>query len=289
MRILIFHGYLLRGTGSNVYNADVAQAMGRLGHEVHLLAQDRALGDRPFVDAVGTWDSGRLEVEVLREPVRVTVYRPDIGGLLPVYVADRYDGIEARPFAELTDDELDAYLGANVAAVGEVAERAGVEAALANHIVMGPAVLARALGPLGIPYAVKVHGSALEYTVKPHPRFMPYAREGLAPARAVLVGSRHTAESLWAAMGDPEVEARTKLGPPGVDIEEFQPRDAAAARRGLTGLVGRLERLGGVATASAGSSFARNPAAAARALAAIDADRDRVVVFVGKLIASKGV
>ena len=27
MRVLIFHGYLLRGTGSNVYNASLAQAL----------------------------------------------------------------------------------------------------------------------------------------------------------------------------------------------------------------------------------------------------------------------
>ena len=47
--------------------------------------------------------------------------------------------------------------------------------ALANHLVMGPAILARA----GVsPFAVKIHGSALEYTVKPHPRFLPYAYEG---------------------------------------------------------------------------------------------------------------
>ncbi len=41
MRVLIFHGYLLRGTGSNVYNASVASALAGLGHDVHLLCQDR--------------------------------------------------------------------------------------------------------------------------------------------------------------------------------------------------------------------------------------------------------
>ena len=50
----------------------------------------------------------------------MTVYRPDIAGLLPLYVADRYDGIEARPFGDLSDDELDRYLERNVAAVREV-------------------------------------------------------------------------------------------------------------------------------------------------------------------------
>ena len=218
--------------------------------------------------------------------MRATVYRPDIGGLLPVYVPDRYDGIEARPFPDLSDAELEHYLERNVAAVREVAERARPDVALANHLVMGPVVVARGLAGLDVPYAIKVHGSALEYTVKPHPRFLPYAREGLAGARGVLVGSRHTAESLWAAMDDPELEGRTRLGPPGVDIEQFGPREPEAARAGLGALA---ERVRAARAGTAGSSFARDTGAAADALAGLDPERDRLVVFVGKLIASKGV
>ncbi len=285
MRILIFHGYLLGGTGSNVYNARLAAAFVRAGHEVHLLCQDREPFDQGWVDASGSWDGGALEVEARTELVRATVYRPDLGGLLPVYVADRYDGIEARPFPELSDAELDRYLERNVPAVREVAQRARPDVALANHLVMGPVAVARGLEGLDVPYVVKVHGSALEYTVKPHPRFLPYAREGLAGARAVLVGSRHTAESLWAAMDDPELARRTRLGPPGVDIEQFGPRERAAAQAGLGALA---ERARSARAGTAGSSFARDPAAAADALAGLDPERDRLVVFVGKLIASKG-
>src|SRR5437764_12415749 len=187
MRVLIFHGYLLGGTGSNVYNAALGEALARAGHEVHLLCQDRAPFEQRWVDAAGDWDGGQLEVHARTEHVRATVYRPDIGGLLPLYVADRYDGIEARPFRELSDAELDRYLEANVAAVREVAERVRPDVALANRLVMGPVVIRRALGGR-VPYAVKVHGSALEYTVRPEPeRFLPYAREGLSEAGAVLV------------------------------------------------------------------------------------------------------
>jgi hypothetical protein len=75
MRILVFHGYLLRGTGSNIYNANLVRALARLGHEVHLFCQDR-----------------RAEV-----PEGVTVHLPDIGNVLPVYVADRYEGFDAVP------------------------------------------------------------------------------------------------------------------------------------------------------------------------------------------------
>ncbi len=213
MRVVLFHGYMLRGTGSNIYSVNLARALARLGHEVHLICQDREV-----------------------RPAGVEVHNPDIHGLLPVYVKDPYEGFEVKAFPELTEAELERYLDANVAAVRAVAASAGpVDAALANHLVMGPAILARA----GIaPFAVKVHGSALEYTVKPHPRFLPYAREGLEAAAGVLVGSGHTAESLWAALPDvPGLRERTRLGPPGVDVAEFHP---GGGREPLVAFVGKL-------------------------------------------------
>ena len=76
MRILVFHGYLLRGTGSNVYNASLAGALARLGHEVHLVCQERAPEQLDFVDSVGDWDRGSLELRELHTPVRCTTYRP---------------------------------------------------------------------------------------------------------------------------------------------------------------------------------------------------------------------
>ena len=284
MRVLIFHGYLLQGTGSNVYNAELGAALVRAGHELHLVCQDRDPFQLDWVDAVGSWDSGELVIEERRSPARATVYRPDIGGLLPLYVADRYAGTDARPFPELSDAEVDAYLDANVEAVREVVSRARPDVALANHLVMGPAILARALGD--VPYAVKIHGSALEYVVKPHPRFRPYAVEGLERARGVLVGSRHTAESLWTEMDDPSLPGRTRLGPPGVDVARFAPRSRDAAEAGVSALRDRLAAAAPVA--ATGSSFDRDVREAVTALDTIE-EGDRLVVFVGKLIASKGV
>jgi glycosyltransferase involved in cell wall biosynthesis len=224
VRILIFHGYLLGGTGSNVYNARLAEALVGLGHEVHLLSQDRHPQEQHFVDALGDWDEGALRVRPLHQTVRCTVYRPDIGGLLPVYVADRYEGIEARTFARCSEAEVARYIEANVAAVRDLLERVRPQVALANHLVMGPVILARGLA-CQVPYVVKVHGSALEYTVRPQPeRFLAFAREGVAGARAILVGSRHTAVSLWETLGDQRVVERTRLGPPGVDVGRFAPR-----------------------------------------------------------------
>ena len=161
-----------------------------------------------------------------------------------MYVADRYEGIEAKTFAHCSDAEIAAYVQANVDAVREVTERVRPDVALANHLVMGPVILARALAG-ETPYAVKVHGSALEYTVKPEPerflgvrargagvredgacRLQAYRRESLASAR----GTRAPSSS------------GTRLGPPGVDVERFVPRDRSGRGRCIRSELDRLRR-----------------------------------------------
>jgi glycosyltransferase involved in cell wall biosynthesis len=258
MRVLLFHGYMLRGTGSNIYNVNLARALAGLGHEVHLLCQDR-----------------EVKVE------GVEIHNPDIGGLLPVYVKDLYEGFEVKAFPELTEAELDSYIEANVATVRAVAAATGgFDAALANHLVMGPAILARAdIGP----FAAKIHGSALEYTVKPHPRFLPFAYEGMEAASGVLVGSGHTAQSLWAALPDlPGLREKTGLGPPGVDISEFRPFSY-----GSWGGDGEGPRTKTSPAGSSPSPLRQPPSPAGSSPSA--SRREALVVFVGKLIVSKGV
>jgi glycosyltransferase involved in cell wall biosynthesis len=246
VRILIFHGYLLRGTGSNIYNANLVRTLAALGHEVQLLCQDRDY----------------------QPPEGVTVHLPDIGRVLPVYVADEYEGFEAKPFQDLTGAELDHYIRANVEAVRAVPTP---DVALANHLVMGPAILARALAG-SAPYAVKIHGSALEYTVRPHrERFLPYALEGIRGANGVLVGSHHTAGSLFEVLADePSLRERTRLGPPGVDVHRFRRREP------------NLRRLSATVAPWGGEEGARD------VLRMLDLSRDRIVTYVGKLIVSKG-
>lgn len=253
MRILIFHGYLLRGTGSNVYNAELARALVAAGHDVDLVCQEKQAKDLEWVDALGTWDNtGALIVEDLgikREDGRgrCTVFLPPIADQLPVYVQDNYKDFAARTFDQFDDEELEFYISRNVMAVRAVVERNMPDFALANHMVMGPYILSQALEG-AVPYVAKIHGSAMEYIVRPHPRFLPYARTGVGDARSVLVGSRHIAERTWDTLRIPDLEKRIYLGPPGVDIERFRPaKNRAAAHAALAEVAERvleLPRLG---------------------------------------------
>jgi glycosyltransferase involved in cell wall biosynthesis len=267
VRVLIFHGYLLRGTGSNVYNANLAQTLAAAGHDVHLFCQDRRAD----------------ELEWVRASENITIHVPDIGGLLPVYVADRYEGFDVKTFPELTAEELDRYLDANVAAVRRVVDEFGEpDAALASHLIMGPVILARA----GLRFAIKVHGSDLSYTVRPHPeRFVPYAREGTDAAAGILAGSSHTAQVLFETVADPSLRKRTRLGPPGVDVHRFRPRLPEEALRNLEALGGGLES---EAAGAGDDSFERDGPAIAASLRSWSGGDPRVL-FVGKLLVSKGV
>lgn len=331
MRILIFHGYLLRGTGSNVYNAELARALVADGHDVDLVCQEKSAKDLEWVDAVGTWDNtGELVVEDFghkREEGRgrCTVFLPPIADQLPVYVQDNYKDFVARTFDEFDDTELEFYISRNVMAVKAVAERAKPDYALGNHMVMGPYILSQALGE-EVPYVAKIHGSAMEYIVRPHPRFLPYARTGVGDARVVLVGSRHIAERTWDTLRIPELESRIFLGPPGVDIERFRPaknREAAlagladagervlglprlgygpgqqvatdalfdrvrtAARMdGMMGYTEVAEEIAGMQATYENDGIDSGAGDALRSLATSDAP---IVLFVGKLIVSKGV
>ena len=158
----------------------------RLGHEVHLLCQEYGPRQLGFVDAVGDWESGRLERQARAPPAhagRCTVYRPDIERpAARSTCTTRYEDFEVRPSTTSPTRSSTATSTRTSRPCGTWSSWSSRTPAFANHLVMGPVILARALDDM--PYAVKIHGSDLEYTVKPHyQRFAPYASEGLVPAQ----------------------------------------------------------------------------------------------------------
>ena len=203
VKIVLWHGYLLGGTGSNVYTGALAREWSRAGHEVVVLCQE----PHPELYDLGS----------------ARVVRPDVGGLLPVFVHDRYEGYEVKLLQDCSRAELDAWVEANAAAV-----RAELPADLVfcNHVLLGGAVGKAS----GARYAVKAHGSELEYSMRSRLELGAWGREVLAGAAAVFVGSAHIREVLEQVCGHVD---RVHEVPPGVDIDEWRPRPRAEALAGL--------------------------------------------------------
>ena len=253
MRILLWHGYLLGGTGSNVYTRQLAREWARTGHDVTVFCQE------PHPER---YDLGGAEV-----------VRPDVGGLLPVFVLDDYEGYRVKLLQDCSRDDLDAWIGANAAAVRE---HLPADLVLCNHVLLGGAV-GRATGA---PYAVKAHGSELEYSMRGRPELEEWGRDVLASATAVFVGSAHIREVVEEVCGHVD---RVHEVPPGVDVEEWRlrPRDQALAallaeaRRDPPNPGGMNERLPDEGNAER--------------LAAFLAGDEPTVVYFGKLLLNKGV
>ncbi|MEZ5101308.1 MAG: glycosyltransferase family 4 protein [Thermoleophilia bacterium] len=206
MRIVLWHGYLLAGTGSNVYSRSLARAWSKLGHEVVVLCQD------PHPER---YDLGGARV-----------VRPAIGPTLPVFVVDWYEDVEARRIQDLPRSTVDAVVEANAAAI-----RAELPADLVftNHVLLGAPVGVAS----GAPFAVKVHGSELEFTIRGDEALTRWARETLDRAQEVYAGTEHIRRSLVEILGPGDYESRVKTVPPGVDVDDFRPRPREEALAGL--------------------------------------------------------
>jgi glycosyltransferase involved in cell wall biosynthesis len=319
VRVLIWHGWLLEGSGSNVYTARVAEVLRASGHDVVLVCQEPHPERYPWIDAWATLDEhGPATFDAHDPPVsgsidggsaagRCVLLRPRIGDLLPVFVVDRYEGFgTVRRFVDLTDQELQTYLRTNVDALAAAVAWHDSQMVIAGHAVPGPAIARRALGPGR--YIAKIHGSDIVYAIRKQDRYLQLAREGLAGARAVVGAGRDVLDRCEALV--PETSGLLRVVPPGVDTALFRPR---ARRLALLETADRLDDDPSTVSgrppsveAGLGEALARRDAAAIEALAgSYDqevadpdasaalrrlADSHRPVVgYLGKLIPQKGV
>ena len=250
MKVLIWHGYLLGGTGSNVYTRALARAWSRLGHEVVVFCQE------PNPEE---YDLGGA-----------TVVRPPLDGPLPVFVLDRYEDMEARYLQDMSRAERDHFVGQNAAAVRE---HLPADFLLTNHVLLGSPVGAAS----GMPYTVKGHGSELEFSMRGNEELCAWARESLGAAAEVLAGSEHIRAVLAEVVGWTE---RVRVVPPGVDIGEFRPEPRDEALAALIEEAGRD---------SAPASERDPDAGNAERLGEFLAGEAPTVVYVGKLSEEKGV
>jgi glycosyltransferase involved in cell wall biosynthesis len=250
MKVLIWHGYLLGGTGSNVYTRALARAWSRLGHEVVVFCQE------PHPEE---YDLGGA-----------TVVRPQLDGPLPVFVLDRYEDMEARYLQDLSRDEREHFVDRNAAALREYLP---ADFLLVNHVLLGAPVGAAS----GMPFTVKAHGSELEFSMRGNDDLCAWARESLAGATEVLAGSEHIRAVLAEVVGWTE---RVRVVPPGVDVDELRPEPREDA---LAALLEEARR-------DSPPTSERDPDADnAERLADFLAGDEPTVAYVGKLSEEKGV
>ena len=287
--ICLLHGYLLEGSGSNLWTRSVLHALARAGHTVHLVCQEAHADQYDFIAELRVYAlDGTAELAWSRAVPyagRVIMHKPVLGDLLPVYVWDKYEEFSrVVPMVDLSTEEIEQYISRNVAVVQRVVAENDITVLHANHVVLMAVVAERVSSTTGIPYIVMPHGSALEYAVRPDARFHAYASSALAHAAAVLVSADELGQRVRAMFpGIPGLAEKIGEVRVGVDTNAFAP--IARAQRPAN--IATLEK---VLQDSIGAGGDKEPDTdAAAKLASIDWSRDRIILFVGRIIVAKGI
>jgi glycosyltransferase involved in cell wall biosynthesis len=329
--ICILHGYLLEGSGSNLWTRAVVQALCRAGRTVHLVCQEPHPEAHDFIAAAYLYEpGGKVAVLFEREvptPGRCLLHKPRLGDTLPVYVADRYEEFaRAVPMVELPDEAIEAYIETNRAVVERVVRDQEITAILANHAVLMSVVAERvaarttsgvaagAAAGAGLSYAIMPHGSAIEYAVKRDARFHALASGALDKAAKIFaVGAEMRRRVLGTFPTLPGLAAKLEDLPLGVDAGTFAPAErdqrpsriatlgealkplargkAPEASERLRGALAAAPDAGGLADLlERGRGYAEKcpDAGLEERLASVDWAGDEILLFVGRLIAAKG-
>lgn len=317
--ICILHGYLLEGSGSNLWTRCVVEALCREGETVHLVCQEP---HPELYDCIGEAHryhaDGRVET-VFRRDVpyrgRCIMHKPQLGETLPVFVWDKYEEFSNPvPMIDMSDADLETYVAQNVAVVTRVVREHGILAIHANHASLMARVAQRVSHATGVRYGVMPHGSELEYAAKRDPRMNRLATEALNDAAKVFVHGaemRSRVESILP--GVQGLAAKAAVLPLGVHTWQFEPVPRERRR----------EKVGRLLVSVAGKRRGRSPGQLAAMLAQlpnerstdalralfagvkydaklpdedveekiarIDWEHDAILLYVGRLISAKGV
>jgi glycosyltransferase involved in cell wall biosynthesis len=317
--ICLLHGYLLEGSGSNLWTRSIVEALCRRGMTVHLMAQENHPERYPFISEARRYhEDGTIEVFHQKETEmqgRCVLHKPVLGELLPVYVVDRYEEFErVVPMAELGDVEIEDYIGRNVRALERIVDENGIRAIHANHAVLMPVVAQRIRETRGVPYVVMPHGSALEYAVRVDERMKRYAEEAMTGAAKVFVIGGEMRARVHDILGDvPGLEEKMRDLRLGVDTSRFRPIDPPERLEALSELERALsdldrgkdldrssrlhellrqspdvEQLRSAIEQTTDYELKAPDADLERKLEQVDWEKEKTLIYVGRLIANKG-
>ena len=318
MKIAMLHGYLIHGTGSNIYVQHVTKELVKLGHEVHLFCQERHPERYSFINKAIRVVDGQASEYYRREgevELGATLVNPALD-LLPVYVMDKYpDFQQVKLFVELSSKELDNYTNRNLSALFLFFEQYEYDIVHTNHLVMMPYFASCLWQKYQIPYVITPHGSSLAYTIQKDSRYEKFAIEGLRNATCVFPGNSNFLDRILRFFENflPDLPEKMRIVPLGVDTNLFTPIPIEKRASALSLLRSHLSQISGGKTRKFEVEF-RNKISAmkkdsideilrtvppysqkkpdeslSQKLNSIDTLTDRLLISCGRLIVGKGI
>lgn len=201
LRICLFHGYELSGSGSNEYTRYLARELARQGHEIHVACREPEPTKLSDIDTAIIWTPEGTQNIIFSDktgPGTITVHSLPHYDVRPVYVTDKpREGI-VKTFTSLTDKELTAFQTFTTKILTQVLTAYPVDIVHANHMILQPSIALDVCPKLDIPFIIFPHGSDIEYTIRQDPRFYQLAGSALLASDGLITGSKEMLERIIA-------------------------------------------------------------------------------------------
>ncbi|MCH8833771.1 MAG: glycosyltransferase [Thaumarchaeota archaeon] len=225
--ICILHGYLLEGSGSNLWTRSIVKSLCENGETVHLVCQENHPDRYDFIAECYKYNKDNSIQSLLKRSVpykgKCIMHKPQLGDTLPVYVWDKYEEFSnVIPMVDLPNDSIEEYLEHNTKVVTKIASDYNLSVILANHAVLMSVVAQRVSSLTSIPFSIMTHGSAIEYAVKKDKRFYKFANEAFSAAKKIFVASDEMQTRVKTVFSSPSIEKKITILNLGVDTKSFK-------------------------------------------------------------------
>lgn len=228
MKIGLFHGYNLTGSGSNEFTRYLAKTFISQGHSVHVICREYQPEKIDFIGELYCWKvDGGYDVTVVDETLKdsCSVHQIPYGDFYPVYITGKKSSTVFKEFVDLSDVELKQFKALNQLLLRKIFSEAEIDILHCNHLVMQPSLAIDPCKEFDIPFIVYPHGSAIEYAVKRDSRYMEEARSAIEACKGLIIGNHEVRDRICALFPDLEelILGKTQIVGVGVDTNLFSP------------------------------------------------------------------
>lgn len=242
MKIGLYHGYNLTGSGSNEYTRYLARTLLDQGHTVHIICREYHPEKIDYIGQLWRWDrDGNCEVTAADGPYADTcvLHQIPTGDVYPVYITDKQRSGRVKEFVDLSDEELAFFKALNHKILTNIFSRIELDVLHANHLVMQPSLAVEPCRLHNIPLIIYPHGSAIEYTVKKDPRYQAEARKAILDCRGLIIGNTEVRERICGLFPDLAqlIRGKSRIVGVGVDTQLFKPTTRSGRQASIASLL----------------------------------------------------
>ncbi|MCL2529921.1 MAG: glycosyltransferase [Coriobacteriia bacterium] len=211
-KILMVHGYVLCGTGSNLYVRNIVRNLCEMGQDVVLVCQEFTPEDYDFIarHVAAKGDDFREVFE--REtpyPGKCEIYVPDTANELLVYVYDRYKDMLVQEMKDVSEGEIQDYIRRNAATIAHICAHNDISKAYSNHLVLQPQYVAEGIKAAcsKARHIIIGHGSDLNYAISKREYLDALSRVTLASCDQLVAVSHHSKQAMQDYYDDLDLSA----------------------------------------------------------------------------------